>query len=76
MEGLYIINICLRWEYQKQQNCPFFENCIGTIECVYIECINIRSLWKATEDWVRRGHYCHIKISDIEKLFVMKTMIR
>ena len=40
----------------------FSKICIETIKHVYIDCENVRSLWKATEDWVRLIHGYHFKI--------------
>ena len=50
-------------------NCLFCKTKTETIEHIYIECDNVKSLWRVTEDWVRIVFDAHFKISDIEKIF-------
>ena len=52
----------------RTPNCLFC-NDMETIEHVYIECPNAIQLWQDTENWVKRLHYPHFKISDTEKVF-------
>ena len=40
-----------------------------TIEHVYLECPNVIDLWQETEGWVKRLHFPHFKISEVEKIF-------
>ena len=43
-------------------NCLFRKT--ETIERIYIECDNVKDLWKVSEDWVRMIYDAHFKISD------------
>ena len=43
-------------------NCPFFKTETETIELIYIECVNVKNLWKVAEDWVRMIYDAHFKI--------------
>ena len=51
----------------ETQNCLFCKT--ETIEHIYIECDNTKSLWKVTENWVRMIYDAHFKILDIETIF-------
>ena len=50
-------------------NCPFCNHIVESIEHAYIECENVKGLWKATENKVRLIYDSHFKIADIEKIF-------
>ena len=50
-------------------HCLFCKTEKETIEHIYIECDNVKNLWKVTEDCVRMINDAHFKISDIEKIF-------
>ena len=38
-------------------NCLFCKTETETIELMYIECDNVKNIWKVTEDWVRMIYY-------------------
>ena len=50
-------------------NCPFCNHIVESIEHAYVECENVKGLWKATENWVRLFYVSHFEIADIEKIF-------
>ena len=48
--------------------CPFCNHIVESIEHAYIECENIKGLWKATENWVRLIYDSRFEIADVEKI--------
>ena len=61
----------LRFEMgiSETPNCLFCKIDTESIEHAYIECENVKGVWKATDDWVRLIYDSHFKMSDIEKIF-------
>ena len=53
----------------ETSNCPFCNHIVESIEHAYIECENVKGLWRATVNWIRLIYDSNIKIADIEKIF-------
>ena len=53
----------------ETSNCPVCNHIVESIEHAYIEYENVKSLWKATGNWVRLIYDSHFKIAYIEKIF-------
>ena len=59
----------LKMGISETPNCLFCKIDKESIEHAYIECENVKGLWKATEDCVRLIDDSDFKISDIDKIF-------
>ena len=49
--------------------CLYCNEHIETIEHIYLQCSNVKRLWKDTTSWVRNIYDQHFMISDHKKIF-------